>query len=146
MYGSHSGVVRLNRECQKSENGWHISIGESQARHCLYSDDTLDIMDDVTVGLGVQFHEFHDKTCPIFQTWELPCEAAACQRHTQKNHQSGANTETNNKEPYLKNFNLETYKYHSLGKYVATIHRFGTTDSYSTTTVFMPSTATTLFL
>ena len=103
-------------------------------------------MDDVTVGLGVQFHEFRNKICPKFQTQELPHEAATRQRRTQKNHQSGANTETNNKEPYLKNFNLETYKYHLLGDYVATICRFGTTDSYSMTTVFTPSTATTLFL
>ena len=120
---------------------WH-----GLAKLCLYSDNTLDIMDDVTVGLGVQFHEFHNKICPKFQTWELPHEAATHQGHTQKNHQSGANTETNNKEPYLKNFNLETYKYHLLGDYIATIHRLGTTDSYSTTMVFMPSTATTLFL
>ena len=120
---------------------WH---GLAKLR--LHSDDTLDIMDDVTVGLGVQFHEFHDKICPKFQTRELPREAAACQRRTQKNHQSGANTETNNKEPYLKNFNLETYKYHLLGDYIAMIRRFGTTDSYSTTMVFTPSTATTPFL
>ena len=120
---------------------WH-----GLAKLCLHSDDTLDIMDDVTVGLGVQFREFHDKICPKFQTRGLPRKAAACQRHTQKNHQSGANTETSNKEPYLKNFNLETYKYHLLGDYIATIRRFGTTDSYSTTTVFTPSTATTPFL
>ena len=120
---------------------WH---GLAKLR--LHSDDTLDIMDDVTVGLGVQFHEFHNKICPKFQTRELPREAAACQRRTQKNHQSGANTETNNKEPYLKNFNLETYKYHLLGDYIAMIRRFGTTDSYSTTMVFTPSTATTPFL
>jgi hypothetical protein len=31
-----------------------------------------------------------------------------------------------------KTFNLSTYKLHSLGDYVATIRRFGTTDSYST--------------
>ena len=120
---------------------WH-----GLAKLHLYSDNTLDIMDDVAVGLGVQFCEFHNKICPKFQTWELPHKAATHQRHTQKNHQSRANTETNNKEPYLKNSNLETYKYHLLGNYIATICRLGTTDSYSTTMVFMPSTATTLFL
>jgi hypothetical protein len=31
-----------------------------------------------------------------------------------------------------KQLNLKTYKYHSLGDYVDTIKRFGTTDSYST--------------
>ena len=31
-----------------------------------------------------------------------------------------------------KSFNLQTYKFHALGDYVATIRHFGTTDSYST--------------
>ena len=33
---------------------------------------------------------------------------------------------------YLKHFNLNTYKIHSLGDYTATIRKYGTTDSYST--------------
>ena len=32
----------------------------------------------------------------------------------------------------LKAFNLNTYKFHALGDYTATIRRYGTTDSYST--------------
>jgi len=36
----------------------------------------------------------------------------------------------------LKSFSLQTYKVHALGDYVATIEQFGTTDSYSTSTVF----------
>ena len=32
----------------------------------------------------------------------------------------------------MKGFNLNTYKLHSLGDYVETIRRYGTTDSYST--------------
>ena len=31
-----------------------------------------------------------------------------------------------------KTFNLNTYKFHSYGDYVATIRKYGTTDSYST--------------
>jgi hypothetical protein len=31
-----------------------------------------------------------------------------------------------------KTFNINTYKAHALGDYVATIRRYGTTDSYST--------------
>jgi hypothetical protein len=31
-----------------------------------------------------------------------------------------------------KTFNLDTYKYHSLGDYVEHIRQYGTTDSYST--------------
>ena len=33
-FASHlHGAVRLDRQCQKSKNGWHMSIGESQAHH-----------------------------------------------------------------------------------------------------------------
>lgn len=39
------------------------------------------------------------------------------------------------KGPVKKSFNLWTYKIHSLGDYVKTICRYGTTDSYSTQTV-----------
>ena len=35
----------------------------------------------------------------------------------------------------LKEFNINTYKHHALGDVVATIRRYGTTDSYSTETV-----------
>jgi hypothetical protein len=35
----------------------------------------------------------------------------------------------------LKTFNLNTYKFHALGDYTATIRRYGTTDSYSTEAV-----------
>ena len=35
-------------------------------------------------------------------------------------------------QPRLKKFSLLSYKYHSLSDYPDTIHRFGTTDSYST--------------
>ena len=91
----------------------------------------------MTVKLGSQFHEFHDRICPQFQTRELPCEVAAHQRHRSKqNHHSGGNSAAQfSKDPCQKTFNLDTYKYHSLGDYTSTIRRFGTTDSYSTTMV-----------
>lgn len=121
---------------------WH---GLAKLR--LHSDNTLHIMDDVTAELGTQFREFCDKICPEFQTRELPREAAARRRRcTKGNRQSGANTGTDTKEPHQKNFNLEIYKYHSLGDYAATIRRLGTTDSYSTTTVHTSSTVTNLLL
>ena len=112
---------------------WH---GLAKLR--LHSDVTLDIMDDVTAELGTQFCVFSDKICPQFQTQELPHESAAHQRHQAKaNHQSRVNTGINSNNPRQKNFNLNTYKYHSLGDYIATIRRLGTTDSYNTTTVYV---------
>ena len=107
------------------------------AKLCLHLDNTLDILDDVAAKLGWQFHEFCDKICPQFQTHELPHEAAAHQRCCSKqNHHSGENSVAQfSKDPCQKIFNLDTYKYHSLGDYTSTIHRFGTTNSYSTTMV-----------
>ena len=108
---------------------WH-----GLAKLGLHSDNTLDIMDDMTVKLGSQFREFRDRICPQFQTRELPREVAAHQRRRSKqNHHSGGNSAARfSKDPCQKTFNLDTYKYHSLGDYTSTIHRFGTTDSYST--------------
>jgi Tfp pilus assembly protein PilP len=59
---------------------------------------------------------------------------------TKSNAQKGTKTTTKtNSQPQksssgrqLKQFNLNTYKYHALGDYCNTIRRFGTTDSYST--------------
>ena len=108
---------------------WH---GLAKLR--LHSDNTLDIMDDMTPKLGSQFCEFHDKICPQFQTCELPREVVAHQRcHSKQNHHSGENSVAQfSKDACQKIFNLDTYKYHSLGNYTSTICKFGTTDSYST--------------
>lgn len=110
---------------------WH---GLAKLR--MHSDNTLDIMDDVTVQLGSQFREFRDKICAQFQTRELPRETAARQRRRSKqNHRSTGNSGSHSTDPLQKIFNLDIYKYHSLGDYTSTIRRLGTTDSYSTTTV-----------
>ena len=61
--------------------------------------------------------QFRDKTADEFNTIELPREAG-----TRK---GGARSSK-------KTLNLNTYKFHALGDYVATIRLFGTTDSYST--------------
>ena len=58
-------------------------------------------------------------------------------RDVKPNHQSRVNTGINGNDPCQKNFNLNTHKYHSLGDYIATIHRLGTTDSYNTTMVYV---------
>ena len=95
-------------------------------------------MDDVTAELGTQFCVFSDKICPQLQTQELPYKSAAHQICQAKvSHQSRVNTGINGNNPCQKNFNLNIYKYHSLGDYIATIRRLGTTDSYNTTMVYV---------
>ncbi len=126
-----------------------------------HTDLSLSVLESVTIQLGKCLRKFHSKTCSAFDTRELKREEAARNRRTQrataarkrstKNTDSVAvfDTETVNppsppKETHSpkkaagkrsKTLNLKTYKDHSLGDYVETIRRNGTTDSYSTETV-----------
>jgi len=88
---------------------WH-----ALAKLWLHTDSTLDLLESVTREFGRLTRQFRDKTWDKFNTVELPREAGA--------RKGGAK----------KKLNLNTYKFHALGDYVATIRLFGTTDSYST--------------
>jgi len=88
---------------------WH-----ALAKLRLHTDSTLDLLESVTREFGRLTRQFRDKTADKFNTVELPREAGARKGGTKKK------------------LNLNTYKFHSLGDYVATIRLFGTTDSYST--------------
>ncbi|KIJ15701.1 hypothetical protein PAXINDRAFT_76356, partial [Paxillus involutus ATCC 200175] len=111
---------------------WH-----GLAKLCMNTDDTLALMDSVTVKLGHHLQEFMAEMCPAFPTKEL---------HREAEHQSwgtiwkygGDPTASSHSEPStnagrrLKTFNLQTYKLHALGDYTAQIWAYGTTDSIST--------------
>jgi len=97
----------------------------------MHTDPTLEILSHVTTSLGNSFRVFVGKTCAAFQTRELERERVARQRRQEKTAVQKA-SESSRKPKQL---NLKTYKYHSLGDYVETIRRFGTTDSYSTQSV-----------
>ena len=97
----------------------------------MHMDPTLDILSHVTMSLGNGFRLFVEKMCAAFQTRELERERVARQRRQEKTAVQKA-SESSRKPKQL---NLKTYKFHSLGDYVETIRRFGTTDSYSTQAV-----------
>ena len=92
---------------------WH-----ALAKLRLHTDSTLDLLEAVTRELGCLMRRFRDKTSDEFNTVELPREAGARKGGTRSSKK--------------KKLNLNTYKFHALGDYVATIRLFGTTDSYST--------------
>jgi hypothetical protein len=96
---------------------WH-----GLAKMRLHTDETLKILDTLTMLLGSQLREFRKTTCAAYETFESPREANSRQRRG-KAASSGKKS---------KAFNLNTFKIHSLGDYVETIRRYGTTDSYST--------------
>jgi hypothetical protein len=94
----------------------------------MHTDPTLGILSHVTTSLGNSFRVFVEKTCAAFQTQELERERVARQRRQEKTTVQKARESA--RKP--RQLNLKTYKYHSLGDYVETVRRFGTTDSYST--------------
>jgi hypothetical protein len=103
----------------------------------MQTDNSLAILDDETTALGHQLRDFQTKTCVAYHARELKREANARKRRQNKNglmvgssaQEGGNRQDTNERRP--KSLNLQTYKAHSLGDYVATIKRLGTTDSYT---------------
>jgi hypothetical protein len=110
----------------------------------MHTDQTLEILDDVTVHMGAEFRAFAKKTCTSFDTKELPREADARKRRVLKKMQSQPGSQSDHGAKDLeeqlskaavrrpKGFSLRKYTYHSLGDYADTIRQFGTSDSFST--------------
>ncbi|KAJ8692097.1 hypothetical protein PTI98_009438 [Pleurotus ostreatus] len=108
---------------------WH-----ALAKLRMHTEDTLASLTRATKDLGRQLRSFATTTCMAFDTKELPKEEAARgRRQSQKKNTSASTTaQPAAQGPKVKRFNMATYKHHSLGDYVPSIRRFGTTDSYST--------------
>lgn len=95
---------------------WH-----ALAKLRLHTDRTLDLLEVITREFGHLMRQFRDKTFHEFNTIALPGGADACKGGPRSSEK--------------KTLNLNTYKFHALADYVATIRLFGTTDSYSTLVV-----------
>lgn len=115
---------------------WH-----AYAKLRMHIDSTIASFRTATTSLGQQMRKFANKTCPEFCTKETPREEAARHRRTAAKlaKSSGSTSEKPQPAPRPRSsgakrrkFNLNTYKYHSLGDYIWHIITFGTTDSYST--------------
>jgi hypothetical protein len=107
----------------------------------MHTDDTLKVLDQVTVHIGAEFRDFSNKTCPAFDTRELKREAAArkCRQlknaETQSKSEKDRPTTTTKQSEDLtrrKKFRIRSFKHHSLGDFPAMIRQFGTSDSFST--------------
>ena len=111
---------------------WH-----ALAKLRMHTDETLTLLDKVTAGLGRHLRHFQLKTCAAFNTRELKREAERRQSRELKTpggrSSATASASTSGQATRRpKTFNLQTYKMHALGDYSSSIHKFGTTDSYST--------------
>lgn len=106
----------------------------------MHSSKTLAVFERVTRHLGNALRYFARHTCSAFpQTVETDAEYQSRRRNNDRQKSRTAadlqSTGSSSSRRIGKTFNLATPKFHSLGDYVATIYRFGTTDSYSTQTV-----------
>ena len=108
---------------------WH-----GLAKLCMHTDDTLGLMDLVTVMLGNHLCMFASETCTAFATRELRREAEArtrCQSRETLLKQGTSSSNIQAAARKVKTLNLQTYKIHALGDYMEQIRIYGTTDSYS---------------
>jgi len=125
-----------------------LNAFHSFAKLRLHSDTSLDTLDNYTTNLGKSLRAFQ-KLSTHYKTEELPKEVETRQkRKANKKKKAAAKGKGKRKaddasiEPTTANakqFNLCTYKIHALGHYVRFIRLFGTTDSYSTQIVRLPS-------
>ncbi|KAG2347757.1 hypothetical protein BDR05DRAFT_875704 [Suillus weaverae] len=105
---------------------WH-----TLAKLRTHSESTLGLLNKTFKVLSRQLWKFHDFTCTAFEMVELAKEKAARQwRFTQCAGPNSVPPESSG--PRVKKFNLNTYKFHTMGDYVWTIKLFGTTDSFTT--------------
>lgn len=82
---------------------------------------------------------FQQVTCQAFEMPELLQEMAGRQRKETVANLSGHRRKPARSGPLSKTFNINTYKFHALGDYEKMIRQFGTTDSYTTEVVSVPS-------
>jgi hypothetical protein len=105
----------------------------------LHTESTLADLEDSTVRLGQILRKFKEKTCATYETYDLPSEEAARGRRKAKLSAQGKGKQATGRTTKKKrDFNLDTYKFHSLGDYASTIRLFGTSDNTSTQLVCFP--------
>lgn len=111
--------------------------------HCLcklrmHHESSLQLLEAVTQEFCKLHRKFKKVTCQFFYTTELPSESSKRARtHARK--VKNATAQGRIPDPIAlsvnttkKEYNLNTYKYHSVsGDYVSTIRTYGTVDSYS---------------
>src|SRR5438105_1892280 len=94
---------------------WH---GLTKLR--MHIQTTLEHLESLTKEYGYLMRNFHDSTCLMFKTKELPWEINA-QRQTQQCAQArklSIRSDLISEPQQMKKFNLFTLKFHALGDYV----------------------------
>ena len=109
----------------------------------LHTDSTLTDLENSSTRLGDLLRKFKTDICSAYITQDLPSEEAARGRRQAAKMQKAAEAQKvaplklPGKKSNLCNFNMETYKLHSLPNIPAAICAFGVTENTSTKNVFL---------
>ncbi|KZV89952.1 hypothetical protein EXIGLDRAFT_771236 [Exidia glandulosa HHB12029] len=109
---------------------WHALAAARQ-----HTDSSLTLLSNATIRLGTAMRHFRDVICPQFKTVETASEVQKRQRAAARAAAQGVEANISivtGQRP--KTFNLDTFKFHSLGDYPALVPEIGTTDSITTQT------------
>jgi len=126
---------------------WH---GLAKLR--LHTETTVQDLENSTARLGDILRDFQKTVCIKYDTYDLPTEEAARSRrrtrkaaapppthvHTDSGPDEDEEMEKKGKKKAkrkTRQFNLDSYKLHSLGGYAKAIRLYGTTDNYNSQTV-----------
>ncbi|KAI0760923.1 hypothetical protein BD413DRAFT_666261 [Trametes elegans] len=112
-----------------------LSTWHALAKLRLHTDNTIDLLDVITVNTGASIRRFARVTCPKYTTFELPRESAA-RGHRKQAQQDKGKVTTFGKSltRKRKNFSMTTYKYHTMWDYAASIREVATTDNFTSQT------------
>ncbi|KAG2154315.1 uncharacterized protein EDB93DRAFT_1248515 [Suillus bovinus] len=105
---------------------WH-----ALAKLRLHSKTTLKVLDQTFKRLSCQLWKFCDLTCAAFTTVELPKERAARECKAAHGCSGADNADAGSGCRKGKKFNMNTYKFHTMGDYLHSIKLFRTTDSFT---------------
>lgn len=112
---------------------WHAF-----AKLRIQTETTLRDLDNSTTRLGDIVRKFEKNVCSNYHTKELPTEHAVRTRRQARKAAAKAQNQSASNAPstvksgrHDKKFNMNTYKFHALGDYVASIRLFGTPDGYT---------------
>ncbi|KAG6905803.1 hypothetical protein DXG01_000659 [Tephrocybe rancida] len=120
--GSASGTSRKSKTKAKASSGQAVNAEQDMPRH-----HPSEPQGSTQPEVAQEVHDAGVPTTTSASTPNLTTQTAAAETVPQEK----------GKKPSArkdKNFNLNTYKVHSLGDYVSAIRTFGTMDSYSTET------------
>ena len=117
---------------------FELATFHALAKLQLQTETTILDLECCTTRLGECMRKFEKYVCSKYDTKDLPSELAARTRRQQRKAIKLTTTTPGSTQkglastsPRRRKFNLETYKYHSLGDYATSIRLHGPLDGYS---------------